>query len=320
MVCLDCGLGKMRRPAIGFVLLTHRAPHQILRLVTALNSRFGIPPIACHHDFAQCAMEESLFPANVRFVLPSIATAWGSVAMADAVLAALRLLHSSDLAPAWTILLSGADYPIKSAARILADLEAGDADAYIQHRLINEAEIVRARELPEACPHGVESRDYLRVAYGRYCARFLSYPVLAAGPRIEKRALMVRSKLVRRIFTPFRPGFECFAGEAWWTLNRRSVSALLSSNDQFQKLRAHYANRLAADESYVQTILCNQPDLRVSYENFRYVDWRNGGYHPKTLVSEDLPALRRTSAHFARKFDLSLDSQVFQSIDESFFD
>ena len=39
--------------------------------------------------------------------------------------------------PDWFALLSGADYPIKPAEKILEDLQTTSADALIRHRVIN---------------------------------------------------------------------------------------------------------------------------------------------------------------------------------------
>ena len=39
---------------IGFVLITHTAPAQILRLLRALEAVYGDPTMAIHHDFDQC--------------------------------------------------------------------------------------------------------------------------------------------------------------------------------------------------------------------------------------------------------------------------
>jgi len=48
----------------------------------------------------------------------------------------------------------------------------------------------------------------------------------------------------------------------------------------------------------------------------RYIDWRMGGYHPKTLGLDDIPRILASGAHFARKFDLAMGPEVFDAIDE----
>jgi hypothetical protein len=89
----------------------------------------------------------------------------------------------------------------------------------------------------------------------------------------------------------------------------------LAQNAQNRTLFAHYSKRFIPDESLVHTILCNQPDLMISDNNFRYVDWCLGGHHPKTLGMEDIPRILESEAFFARKFDLANGAEVFNAID-----
>ena len=62
--------GTGRDNLLGFVILTHDNPPQILRLINRLVSMFDNPPIVCHHDFSKCDLDTNLFPPNVSFVLP----------------------------------------------------------------------------------------------------------------------------------------------------------------------------------------------------------------------------------------------------------
>jgi hypothetical protein len=72
---------------------------------------------------------------------------------------------------------------------------------------------------------------------------------------------------------------------------------------------------MCPDESYYQTIFCNAPHLKVSNNNWRYTDWSIESAHPKTLLSEDLPKICVSSAHFARKFDMDEDDRILEELD-----
>ena len=63
--------------SIGFILLTHRNPEQIYRLIAHLNRMFNYPTIVCHHDFSKCDLSVDTLPKNISFVRPHIETAWG---------------------------------------------------------------------------------------------------------------------------------------------------------------------------------------------------------------------------------------------------
>jgi hypothetical protein len=121
---------------IGFVLLTHNKPQQAVRLVKRLNDMFGAPPIAWHHDFTQCALPFDSITKNASLVRPHIKTSWGQFSLPEAMLSALKLLFETKAPPDWFILLSGADYPIKSAERIALDLSRSPYDVHMNHEKI----------------------------------------------------------------------------------------------------------------------------------------------------------------------------------------
>jgi len=89
----------------------------------------------------------------------------------------------------------------------------------------------------------------------------------------------------------------------------------LADSAENRALFTHFSRRFIPDESLPHTILCNQPDLKIVNDNLRYIDWSLSGHHPKTLGVEDIPRILASGAHFARKFDLAKDPEVFDAID-----
>jgi hypothetical protein len=63
------------------------------------------------------------------------------------------------------------------------------------------------------------------------------------------------------------------------------------------------------------TILGNAPGLRLCPDNKRYADWGAGRPSPKWLGLEDLPALRSSSHHFARKLSMRHDQRIYDALD-----
>jgi hypothetical protein len=114
-------------PSIGFVLLTHNKPRQVIRLIQRLDQMFEQPPIVCHHDFSQSHLPIDDLPHNTRLVQPYYKTGWSLFSVIDGMLEALALMYTAQAVPDWFVLLSGSDYPIKPASQILADLAASAA-------------------------------------------------------------------------------------------------------------------------------------------------------------------------------------------------
>jgi hypothetical protein len=291
------------------VLLSFSRPEQTIFLCRKLSEAFGDPPIALHHDFGQCDLERGALPSNVHLVEPWLATGWGVIAVVDANLAALRLLYQvAD--PDWCISLSATDYPIKSPEHILADLDNSTWDAFLDHRELIHRRM--PRDYQRVVADGFNDPTWLVIAYNRYVATSLKPGRLTWRSRVLDRLLYLRGRKFEHLFTPFKAGFRPYGGDAWYTVNRRAASVLTEQSALFRRLRRHYRRRPVPEESIYHTILCNA-GLRVCGDNLRYADWSSGGSHPRLLSREDIPAFRRTNAHFARKFPF--DPNLFHEVD-----
>ncbi len=302
---------------IGFVLVTYDKPAQLLRLIRRLIELYDNPPIVCHHDFSKSSLEGFDFPEQVRFVQPYMETRWGNIACVNAFLAALRTLYQRADAPDWFVFLSGTDYPVRPAEAVLAELDHGGFDAYIDHRLVEYPYTPEPHEEYE--PHGFRSGRWVPVAYDRYAAIQLWFPWFSWSRRkpIKIPIGNVRSKSLVGPFNPFSETLKCYGGEWWHTGNRKVAERLLAQDATNRRILDHFARKFIPEEGTLHTILCNQPDLKISNDNKRYIDWSLGGPNPKVLGMEDLSAILNSGAHFARKFDLAAGDTVFEAIDAS---
>lgn len=300
---------------IGFVLLTHNKPQQALRLVKKLNSMFDAPPIAWHHDFAQCNLTEESFSKNIHFVRPHLRTAWAQFSIVEAGMAALKLLFELENPPDFFYLLSGADYPIKPADKILRDLSMSEYDAHMNFEKI----CFNQYKFP-----------WHELCYKRYCTVKFSIPLINRKLKLTRRLIRISHPVLSAPFLPFSRNFACFAGETWFCANQFTAEYLIDFHKTKPGLAKHFrrADRalvnhqlrsydaICPEEAYYQTILCNSPRMKVSQNHWRYIDWSQGGAHPKTLMMEDLPLLQKSTAHFARKFDIDVDQEIFDALDE----
>jgi hypothetical protein len=283
---------------IGFVLVTHGNPEQVLFLCERLTAQFDCPPIVVHHDFGKCSLDRNSFPKNVTFVQNWSKTRWGGYGVVDGVLKALRILYKES-GPDWFVLLSGADYPIKSAKAILDDLNEHEFDAYIDHRRIAYCML----PMPT---NGWGNQNFIapawvRLAFERYMAIGFGFYKLATRLKWKRKAIYLRSDFVIRRFTPFDGTIDCYAGDFWFTANRRAANILIEDCDRNRKLAAHFRKRPNPDEAFFQTALCNARELKRSPDNRRYADWVGCVNHPRALTDADYPALLASTDHFARK-------------------
>ena len=145
---------------IGFVLITHTAPNQIVRLIRALTLLYSNPPIVVHHDFGQCPAELSL-PSNVRVVQPHIPTQWCNYSVVRATLAGLALLYANHEKPDWFVLLSGAcrTFAITADLSTLDGVRAAAEATYAHFGkvdvLVNNAGMTNSFEFLDAEPEAL---------------------------------------------------------------------------------------------------------------------------------------------------------------------
>lgn len=305
-------------PFIGFALLTHNQPQQTAFLCHKLSELFDHPPIAIHHDYSKCYLDPKTLPTHAKIVKDWVTTGWGDAKVIDGYLAALRLLHAQD-GPEWTVSLSAADYPIKSAERILRDLQEADAstDGFLDYR-----EISKGRDQPQdarSIASAFHRPEFMKLARQRY----LSFSIIPRfflkrmGDRtqllIGNRTRYLSGDLLTRLFTPFSTSFRPFAGDWWHTINQQAAAVLIKDTRESRRLRRFYNSRPSPEEGYYQTLLVNRPELYIRNDNRRFTIWKQGRAHPELLGYDDIEAMVQSSAHFARKF--AYDPALYAAVD-----
>lgn len=292
--------------SIGFILLTHTKPLQIYRLINKLNMMFNYPLIVCHHDFSKCDLSGDTLSKNVLLVRPHLQTEWAGFALVEAPIQALRLMYEVPDPPDWFVLLSGADYPIKTARQILDDLTSSSSDAYIQHE-----QITYKTYKSDVKPNML----WLKNSYQRYCTKSFSFDYSKKYLAHLNLEICLEHPLLTKPFLPFSKKVACFSGSQWFCANSKAAKYIIDFHSQINPLTLYYSKLKYADESYFQTVLANASHLKLQNDRRRYIDWSDGGCHPKTLLMEDLPNLLASSAHFARKFDIDIDSNILNELD-----
>ncbi|MGD0730460.1 MAG: beta-1,6-N-acetylglucosaminyltransferase [Terracidiphilus sp.] len=282
-----------------------------------LKKMYGNPPIACHHDYAKCSLEGVDFPKDIEFLYPSLEPKWGGISLCHAFLALLRQMYNRTDSPEWFFFLSGTDYPVKPARALLDQLDRGGFDAYLDHRLVEYPWTPDPSVQYEA--HAFKSAAWVPLAYDRWVALRPWLPWYSWTRRKPVKIPLgtIRSKLLVSPFNPFSATLKCYGGSGWFTCNRKAAERLLAQTAENRALIAHYSHRFIPDESLPHTILCNQPDLKIANDGLRYIDWSQGGHHPKNLGIEDLCRILDSQAPFARKFDLATDPEVLDALDSA---
>ncbi|HTU45314.1 MAG TPA: beta-1,6-N-acetylglucosaminyltransferase [Bryobacteraceae bacterium] len=297
---------------LGFVILSHANPDQVLRLAKRLADTFAPAAIACHHDTNKSAIDAKRLPAFCTLVKNAVNTSWGRFSVVEAELRALQLLYDK-YDPDWFVMLSGADYPVQRASVVSAELSQGGYDAYVDFRKISFANRSEQRFLTGldlGGDGGFDRPEWKRIAFDRYVAIRLRYEPRG---RNQSRRYLVRHLVVVRLASRFKFCRNIYAGDHWFSGNRKVARHLLSDTPLTKQMLAHFRSRPIPEEGIYQSIICNVPGLKLCADNKRYADWTAGGLHPKLLGPGDIPLIVKSGAHFARKF--AADSPALGRLD-----
>lgn len=279
---------------IAHLILTHQGPTQLARLLDALAH----PEADCFihldrkTDFAPFAFLQNR--PGVYFTSTRLDVKWGGYSLTKAVVESSReiLLHPTRYG--LINVLSGQDYPLKSAAEI--------------HQFFWQRP---GWSFMECEPQGSAWWQANQRRVARYYLTDFRFP--------GRYALQ---KLLNAVLPPrrFPLPHTLYGGNmgGWYTLSRECASYLVGFLDRQPDLRRFARLTWGSDEFLVHTILLNSPlrDTIVSNDNLRYIDWTAGGHSPKTLTLADWPALHASPKLWARKFDTAVDSTVLDRLDE----
>ena len=305
---------------IGFVLQTYRSLDQVGRLVDTLNKGCPDSLIVITHSGPRDGLAELTRKHRISHVLPAV-SGRGQFGLVDSYLSALRWLRRQSLSYDWIVLLSGQDYPIRPLTEFTQVLERSQHDGYFYHfdpldGGTGSGPLSWSRE--EAI-----DRYFFRYA----CLKDDLSATQRALLRIPRQALALTHqyrlntsfglRLGRRAATPFSPDFRLYGGNYWHTIRRECAEAVLDFVDENPNVVDHFRHVVLPDESFIQTVLLNAKQFRISSSDLRYFDFSNSHLgHSKILGPADLESVFASKCYFGRKFDAVSHPTILDILDE----
>ncbi len=287
--------------AVTYVVLAHRAPQQLARLVRRLLP--GGHGVVVHLDARvdaapfEAALSDLTGGAGVSLVEDRVFCRWGDYSLVEATVrgleAALRLTPSAS----HLVLLSGQCYPIKPPAHI--------SEVFATHEGRSFMFSSRGETPRHVDRTGNETWywDGRMSRLGRYHLR-LGDLIVAFPNR----------------FTPGLPhrrmphGLEAMQGSQWFALDVGAARYLVEYLRQRRDVVRFFRHVKAPDENVAQMVLGASPYAgAVIQDDLHYIEWP--GYHPKDLGVEDLDALLASPKLFARKIDAGTDAELLDRLD-----
>ncbi|GGB87096.1 beta-1,6-N-acetylglucosaminyltransferase [Dyadobacter sediminis] len=275
---------------IAHLILAHSQPAQLERLIDSLqheNAYFfiHIDQKATESNFDFLAARDRVFLISNREKV-----FWGAYSMVQATLNGFLAIARSGLQIDLVNLLSGSDYPLKSAEEIHDFFEKNPDKNFMEYKFIPE-------EWREAE------------------TRFTEYHL--TNYRFRGKTMLQRWM---NKFLPVRkmPDLLVPVGKSQWlSITMEAVQFIITYLDEHPEVVRFFKLTWAPDEMIFQTILYNSTfRSKLINNNLRYIDWSAGNASPKTLDYEDVGKLLASPALFARKFDLVKYPEILDMLDK----
>jgi Core-2/I-Branching enzyme len=271
---------------IAYFLLVHRYPNQFKRMFKAIyapGNRYLIHVDKRSGKAMAAEIANFLKPYMGAEVLPPRKALWGGYSLVDAELRGMRRLLASS--PNWThyINLSGQDFPLKAQSFIQEFLAAHPDTQFIRHA-------DQAKVRPDTMN------------------------------RIESLFVERFGRIWRTGIPRGRPvGMVPQIGTQWKIVSRKFCE-YVCHDPAVAPQRQFYRYSLIPDEAFFQTVLLNGfPKGPVVNDDLRMIDWIPDGtvkLRPRTFTTQDAMQLTLSKDLFARKFDASEDTKIFEILEQ----
>ncbi len=279
---------------IAFVVLVHKNPEQVERLIKKMaHPAFDF---YVHVDAKnQIADFESLAKLDGVFLVKNrVNVRWGGYNIVEAILQSIQQAFDAVREYDFVSVISGQDYPLVSNNALYSFFQAHPGRNFLQFEE----------------PPGPWWKHAI--------TRIQLYHLTNLGFPGKYKVQWVINKLLPRRKFPFSYKLYGGPGGGWWTLSTDCARYVLDFINQNRRFRRFVHFTWAPDEFLVHTIVMNSPYSKfVENNNLYYMDWSESEFHPTTLKTADFETLQASGKLLARKFDITLDSQILDLLDRT---
>lgn len=241
----------------------------------------------------------ALRAAGATPLLSTIRARWGAWTLTEAMLEALAVARATTDA-AHVVVISGQDYPVRDLQAWEATVAASGADALLDP-IAPHPRDWRSRWRMVDVPRPRHERAYRVVRHVAWRIGTWTRPALTISPRFAEgdRRWLVG---VARPWARVPGGAQITKCSQWMTLSARAVDSVLRRDESDPALRDFFATVRISDESYIQTLITDDPQLVVRHGETTVKRFTGGKSSPQWLDVESMRELAASSpAPFARK-------------------
>lgn len=231
---------------------------------------------------------------NVYFIQNRIDVRWAGFNTVKALFNGIREICHTGNNYNFINVLSGQDYPLKSANQLSSFFKKNTGKEFIAYRdILNDWTSAQSRYKKF---HLTNFRFNGQALFGQHSLeRLINF--------------LFKSRNIPYKYHPY--------GESmFWMLSPETALYVANKVENDKKLKCFFYYTWASDEFLFQTIIMNSEyKHKVINNNYRYIDWSEQKANPKILNVNDFEKLKYSSKLFARKFDVSEDEVILNMID-----
>ena len=278
---------------ITYIISAYKNPEQLVRLILRLNADTTSFLVHVDKKTDKCLFDQMVCGtkhlSNVYF-LKRYRCYWGGFGHVQATMEGLHEIFKRSIPFDYAILLTGQDYPIKTNEQIRTFLRQNGGKSLMEYF-----------PLPS---DNWEGGGLQRVELWHLRLRNRHFVFPENG----------RSWLKRKLPGSFRP----WGGSSYWCLSGECIRYIY----KFIKNNSRFVNFFrfvdVPDEIFFQTIIMNSPYAgRVVNDDMRYIEWNDpASGSPAVLGRHDFEKIISAPKLFARKFDVNVDAEVLDLIDQ----
>lgn len=317
---------------IAFLIMNHRDPTQLMRLVATLRLELPEAPIVVHNDKFRTYIAPSALDSfgNAYLLTSDEPIRWGDFSLVAAFWRSMAWMIEH-VEFDWLILLSAQDYPIKPLANLGNYLAATGRDVLLRATPISqlnkrkERKLKRHRYLYQYRPTTTnwksdELSSYLRRRLRRLTGLFADI-LNNVQPYFKIYKLSDEMPWLlgfRAGSTPFTQNEPCWFGSVWISLSFRAAEFVVTSSRERPDYVEYYRRTMHPDESATATLVYNALELSIEASDMHHIRWTHSASgHPDVFAAADLPELLAVPEYeyFARKFDIAKDAGILDELD-----
>lgn len=284
----------MKKSNIAILCMTHVIDDNFKLLINRLSPDFDI---YVHFDKksepSYAKQIEAIKSDKVKFI-KSAKVYWGGYSLSLSEYNLLKEAFSSGKTYSHYLLISGADFPIKSNEEISEFFHQNQDVSFLSYS-----------KLP------TPSLPYWMERVNKYWfTEFKNRKITSGLGKITlslQRLLGINRKLYFK---------EYYGGSNWVNLSHSAVAYILNYIEKNPRAFKSFKRTMCSDELWKQTILHTSKELVLINDSLRYIDWRKGPERPRILDETDYEAISKSNALFARKVkgkDLTLQKMIMQN-------